>query len=111
MLILFHKYLAEKSLKKKYFTIQKIGTEVNTRTVELYSEQRNTDIIELAVLDETTQGERCKEHHAKGKSLCTCGVILPELSAEKTELLKSETAQVMIRLSGLQWRSGARGLT
>ena len=53
--------------------------------------------------------ENAKEHNAKGKSCCTCGVLLQELSTEKTKTLKDTTAQVMIRLSGLQWQIRTRG--
>ena len=52
-----------------------------------------------------------KTHSTKGKSFCTCGESLPELSAENTKFLKRKTAQVTIRLSGLQRRSRTRGLT
>ena len=65
---------------------------------------------ELMVIDRMIQCIVCKRHNAKGLSLCTCGVILQESSAEKTKTLKHTTAQVMIRFSGLQWRVGTRGL-
>ena len=73
---------------------------MNARTAELYSEQGNTDLKELMVIDETTQCKKCKEHSAKGKSFRTCGVILQEFSTEKTNTLKETTAQVMTRLRG-----------
>ena len=38
---------------------------MDARTAELYSKQGNIDIIELVVIDETTQCEKCKEHIAK----------------------------------------------
>ena len=81
-------------------------TEVNERTAELYSKRGKTGITELVVIDETTRNaEKCERHNAKGKSFCTCGDILQELSVEKIELLGNTTAQVLIRLCGLQWRA------
>ena len=90
----FYKHLTEKSFKKNCFSIKKKGMEVNARTAELYSEQCNTDITELAVIDETTQCEKCKEHNAEGKSFCICGFILQASSAEKRKnMLKDTTAR------------------
>ena len=47
----------------------------------------------------------------KGKTFCTCGVILQEVSAEKTKTSKETTAQVIIRPCGLQWQTRTRGLS
>ena len=76
----FYKHLTDKSPKKNDFSIKKKSAEGDARTAELYSKQRNSGITELVVIDETTQCEKCTEHNAKGKSFCTCGVILQELS-------------------------------
>ena len=39
---------------------------MDARTAELYSEQGNTDLTELTVINERTQCENGKEHGAKG---------------------------------------------
>ena len=72
-------------LENKQVQYQEEGTEVDARTAELYSKQGNIDITEFVVIDETKQCEKCREHNAKGKSFCTGGIILQELSAEKTK--------------------------
>ena len=59
--------------------------------LSLYSKQGNTAITELVVLDELTQCNSCKEQFANGKSFLTCGLMLQELSAEKTETLQETT--------------------
>ena len=92
-------------LEEGLFQYQEEGTEVDERTAELYSKQGNADI------DETTQCKNCKENNPKYKSFCTCGVILQELSAEKTKQLKETTAHVMIRFSGFRWQIRTRGMT
>ena len=74
-------------------------------TVDLCSDQGNSDVTELMVIDETTQCENCWEHSAHGMSFCTGGVILQEPSAQKANTLKETTSHVMIRLSGLQWQT------
>ena len=44
---------------------------MNTRTVELYTEQGSTDLLELMVIDEMNQWKVCQRHNAKGRSFCT----------------------------------------
>ena len=78
---------------------------MDAHTVELYSEQGNTDITDLVVINKTAQCGNCKECNA----FCTCGVIVQELSAAHTKTLKDIMAQVMIRLRGLQWEVSTRG--
>ena len=63
------------------------------------------------VIDEMTRCEKGKEHNAKGKSFCTCGFVLQELSTEKTKTLEEPTRRVIIHFSGLQWPKGrTRGI-
>ena len=62
VLISFYKPLAEKYLKKNYFSIKKKGTEV-------YSTQGNTDSTELAVIDEPTQFRKLPRTQRKRKVL------------------------------------------
>ena len=58
-----------KELEDELLRYQKRSTEVDARTAELYSNQGNTDITELELIDETTQCEKCEVHHAKRKVL------------------------------------------
>ena len=75
-------------LTKELLQNQTQGTDIYERTAGLYSEQGNTDISELMVIDEMTQCDISEEHYAKGKCPCRCGTILRELSAGTTETLK-----------------------
>ena len=77
------------------------------------SAQRSCTVIKETLTSPSSQSstKRCNARRAedtmqKGKSFCTCGVTLREASVEKTKLLNSKTAQVMIRLCGLQWTGG-----
>ena len=98
-------------LDEQLFQNQDKRTKVDARTAEKNSKQGNIDTTELAVIDETTQCEVVQRTHAKGKTCCTCGVILQELSAGKANTLKEPTAQELVRASSLQWRSGAKDLS
>ena len=80
-----YKLLTENELENKQVQYQEKCTEVDGRTAELYSKQGNIDITEFVVIDEITQCKVCEEYNAKGKSFCTGGTILQELSAEKTK--------------------------
>ena len=93
-----------RKFKEELLQCQRKDTEVNERTAELHSKQGDIGTTELVVIDETTQCDECKEHKAKGKSFYTRGVILEALSAEKTHTLKEATAQLMSRLTSLQWQ-------
>ena len=95
-----------KELEENLLQCQSKDTEVNERTAELYSKQRNTDITELVVIHETTQCETCKR-----KVMLHMWNHSARIINRKTQRLKPKTAHVMIRLSGLQWRSGRRSLT
>ena len=58
-----------KEPEKKLLQYHEKCTEVHARTAELYSEQRNSDLMELMVTDEMTECKVCKKTHAEGKSL------------------------------------------
>ena len=51
-----------------------------------------------------TQRDLCEEHHAKVKSCCKRGSVLPELLAGMKDTLTETTKHVVIRLSSLQCR-------
>ena len=75
--------MSKDELMKDLLEYQEKSTKVDERTAGLYSKQENTDSTELAVIDETTQCEKCKAHIAQGKSCCTCGSTVEKLTAEK----------------------------
>ena len=99
VLISFCKPLAEKSWKKELPQYQQMGTEVDARTVELYSKQGNTDIKEHLIIDEMTQCEICDEHHARVESFCKCGQFCQGYKQDMKETLVETTKQVRISQS------------
>ena len=86
-----------RDLEEELLQYQVKGTEVNTRTPELYSEQGNTD--------EMIQCKVCKRHNAKGKSFAR-GVILQELSASKTYVETSKDSLMRSGVANQGKRSG-----
>ena len=59
------KHLTEKELEGELNQCQEKDTEVNVRTAESYSEQGNTGLTELTVIDEMTQCKACKRYTAE----------------------------------------------
>ena len=80
------KLFTDKSLKQNSFSIKEHVSEEHACTAEfLHSEEGNTDITEVVVIDEMTRCKFCNEHNANGKSFCKCQIVLQELPAEQTK--------------------------
>ena len=57
-----------KELEEELLQYQEKGTEVKARTAELHSEQKNTDLSEIRVIDEMILCNVCEEHNANKDS-------------------------------------------
>ena len=52
-------------MAKGLLQYQEKGTEVDEHTAEFHSEQGDSDITTVVVIDEMTQCEACEEHNAR----------------------------------------------
>ena len=80
------KLFTDKRLKQNCFSIKERVSKEHACAAEfLHSEEGNTDITEVIVIDEIARCKVCKEHGANGKSFCKCRIVLQELPAEQTK--------------------------
>ena len=78
---------------------------MTTRTAELCSEQENTDLLELMVIVDMVQCQVLQRYKAKGKSLRTCGLILPGAFERSSEPQQLGQEHNILNVQGRNWET------